>query len=136
MNQMCEKKKQPTKEDVKKMQLEIDKLTITNKMIKKNIMKFFAKIRSIKNGNLTHEKNKFRIKAFHAHIEKMEAQIDGGYLKIEINNFKKITLQNQLDKILAVEPEPIVRREQLPPRASRDSPPLMVPPEMPRTAGR
>lgn len=136
MNQTCKAQKQPTKEDVKKMQLEIDKLTIENKILKKNIMKFYAKIRSLKNGKLINEDNVFRIKALQAHIEQMEAQIDGEYLKIEINKFKITTLQNQLEGILAVEPEPILRREQLPRNASKGAPPLMTPPSPPRTAGR
>jgi hypothetical protein len=136
MTSTCGAGKKPTEKDIKNMQLHIDKLTIENKLIKKNIMKIYARIRSIKNGKIIHEKNEYRLRAMQANIMHMQAQIDGEYMKIEINKFNITALQNQLNRILALEPEPIVRREQLPPKASRDSPPLVLPPEPPRIANR
>lgn len=133
MNNTSNAKEQPTKEDAIKMQLEIEKLTIGNRLAKGNIAKLFASIRFLKEGRLAGETNPYRIKALHAHIAHKEAEIDVEYVKIEINNFRKTILQNQLENALAQEPEPILRREQLPGRASKGAPPLMLPPDMPGT---
>jgi len=133
MNQAC---RQPTEADLKKMQTDAARLSIEQRMVKRRIMRLYSTIKVKRNGPFSNEKNKLRKKANSALIDQLHAQIDLEYANLELIKFNRNAIEQNIEKLLAVEPEPIVRREQLPPKARSGSPPLMLPPDPPRIATR